>query len=118
MKPLSRILGFLLATAWTISSAAAEPPTFERDVRPLLKKRCVVCHNERKRGDLDVSGGLALDSFEAVLKGTDEHPVVQPGKSASSELLKRLVDADEEKRMPLLDEPLPDRDQQLLRRWI
>lgn len=118
MKALSRVLEYLLATAWAISSAAADPPTFERDVRPLLKKRCVVCHNARKRGDLDVSGGLALDSFEAVLKGTDEHPVVQPGKSASSELLKRLTDADEDKRMPLLDEPLPDRDQQLLRRWI
>ena len=35
----------------------------------------------------DVSGGLALDSFEAVLAGTTREKVVVPGRSAESELV-------------------------------
>src|SRR5205823_4474942 len=67
--------------------------------------------------ELDVSGGLALDSYEAILKGTKER-VVQPGKSADSLLIQRVTSTDEEKRMPLAAPPLPAEIVALLRRWI
>ena len=45
------------------SSRSAEP-TYWQDVRPILRKHCTVCHTERKLDELDVSGGLALDTPE------------------------------------------------------
>ena len=46
-----------------------EPPTYERDIRPLFAKRCTVCHNRKKLDDPDVSGGLALDSSRRRWRG-------------------------------------------------
>ncbi|MBX6311373.1 MAG: hypothetical protein IRY99_00390 [Isosphaeraceae bacterium] len=114
--PRSAIALTLLALA--SSALAEEAPTYERDVRPLLKKHCTVCHNAKKVDDADLSGGLALDTFEAALRGTAEHPVIRPGKAGESELYRRLVDPDEERRMPLSEDPLPEAERDLIRRWI
>ena len=91
----------LLVLCLTLPSlASAQAPTFERDVRPIFEKRCNACHNARQKDDAVVSGGLALDSYEAVLQGTKAHKVV--GATASvSELAKRLVAKDDDERMPL-----------------
>ncbi len=112
---------FLLLMACLIPTALrAEEgaPTYEREVKSLLKKRCTVCHNARKVDDLDISGGLALDSFEAALKGTKEHAVIVAGSPTKSELFARLIDTDEDRRMPLMDKPLDKSEQTLLRRWL
>jgi hypothetical protein len=109
----------LLAALLPLSARAAdEPPTYERDVKPVLVKRCNVCHNAAKRDDPDTSAGLALDSYEAALEGTKEHAVIVPGKAASSPLVARLSEKDEDLRMPLSEKPLSERDQALFRRWI
>src|SRR4051812_27798654 len=98
------LLAMLLVIA--VPCRADEPPTYERDVKPLLSRRCTVCHNAKKLGDPDISAGLALDTFEAALAGTQNHKVVVAGKAAESELFRRLTDEDEDRRMPLLDKPL------------
>ena len=114
----------MIAATWVVSIAATsaraadEGPTYERDVKPLLVKRCTVCHNARKLDNLDVSAGLALDSYDAALQGTKDHRVVVAGKADASGLVTRLTDPDADRRMPLLDKPLPTADQSLLRRWI
>ena len=110
----------LAITGFTGPARADESsaPTYERDIKPLFAKRCTVCHRASKRDDPDISGGLALDSYEAVLAGTAREKVVVPGRSAESELVRRLADADEERRMPLQDKPLPQPQQELVRRWI
>jgi hypothetical protein len=111
---MSSFVFFVFAAA----ARADDGPTFERDVRPLLAKRCTVCHSEKNRGQADVSGGLALDSYQSVLKGVDGRAVVVPGKASVSELVKRLSETDEEKRMPLFDRPLSDAERERLARWI
>jgi hypothetical protein len=93
-------------------------PTFERDIKPLFARHCTVCHRASKRDNPDISGGLALDSFEAVMAGTARAKVVVPGRSASSELARRLADADLDRRMPLQDTPFLAPQQELVRRWI
>jgi WD40 repeat protein len=93
-------------------------PSFERDIKPLLAKRCTVCHRASKRDDSEVSGGLALDSFEAAIDGTKRHKVIVPGQSGKSELWHRLADSDDERRMPLDEDPLPKEERELVRRWI
>src|SRR4051794_8756432 len=96
-------LGFLAGTA--TPSFADEPPTFERDIKPLFAKRCTACHNRKTRDDPDVSAGLALDTYAATMAGSAEHKVVVPGRASDSELYRRLVIDDDETRMPLLEKP-------------
>jgi Planctomycete cytochrome C/WD domain, G-beta repeat len=115
---LAATIVVLLATAEAAPAAGEENPTFERDIKPLFAKRCAVCHNQKKLGDPDVSGGLALDTFEVTLAGTPRHKVIVPGKAAESELVRRLSVDDEDERMPLSEKPLPDPQRDLVRRWI
>src|SRR3954470_5491685 len=66
-------------------AAPADDTHFERDVRPVLVERCVKCHGPAK-----ASGGLRLDSREALRKGGDSGPAVVPGKPADSRLVKAI----------------------------
>jgi hypothetical protein len=117
MKERSLLL--VLLWAWPgMMVLGDEPPTYEREIRPLLKKRCTVCHSQKNLANADVSAGLALDSYETVLAGTKAHKVVAAGDSASSPLYLRLIDPDEDVRMPLEEKPLPEPERSLVRRWI
>jgi hypothetical protein len=102
---------------WAVLPARAGEPTYWQDVRPLLRKHCTGCHSGRTVGDKDISGGLALDTYEAALKGAAK-PVIRPGNSAGSPLVQLVVSADEERRMPLGRKPLPADAVDLLHRWI
>ncbi len=93
-------------------------PTYWQDVRPILRKHCTVCHSERKIQQVEVSAGLALDSLEAIRKG-GKRPVVIPGRSSQSELIRLLHPSTPlARRMPLDADPLPAETVQLLARWI
>ncbi len=102
---------FVCFVCFVVPSAAAEP-TYWQEVRPVLRKHCTACHNARHVSDRDVSGGLALDSPEAALR------VIAVGKSADSRLIKAVLQADTDKRMPLAATPLSAETIALLRRWI
>jgi DNA-binding beta-propeller fold protein YncE len=82
-----------------------------------LRRNCTVCHSVRTLKEPDVSGGLALDSYAAVLKGA-KSAVVVPGKPGESEMIRRLHVKDVAKRMPLDADPLPDDVTAVLQRWI
>jgi WD40 repeat protein len=99
------------------STASAGEPTYWEDIRPVLRKNCTACHSKKNLHEPEVSGGLALDSYEAVVKGTKK-PVIHPGKSGESLLMKLLLINDSEKRMPLAAAPLPPESITLIRRWI
>jgi mono/diheme cytochrome c family protein len=60
------------------------PPSFAHDVAPIFDKWCISCHGEK-----EAQGGLRLDSYEAVLKGGDDGPVLVPG-DAESQLLGQI----------------------------
>jgi hypothetical protein len=100
------------------ASATDDAPTYERDIKPLLTKRCTICHSRKNLEKLDISAGLALDSYEAVLAGTREHTVLTRGDAKASRLTQRLDDPDDERRMPLDEEPLEESQRLLVRRWI
>ena len=61
-------LFFVCFVCFVVPLRAAEP-TYWQDVRPVLRKHCTVCHSKRNLDEVEVSGGLALDSYEAILKG-------------------------------------------------
>src|SRR6476659_6351544 len=112
----STVFFFVLFVCFVVNSPVrGAEPTYWRDVRPLLRKHCTVCHSVRTVKEVDVSAGLALDSYPAVVKDPKK-PVVVPGKSADSELVRRLHDKDPARRMPLDADPLPPEAVTVLRR--
>jgi WD40 repeat protein len=115
MKRLTLLVG--LFSACSVVPAFGAEPTYWQDVRAVLRRHCTACHNHRTVKEDDVSGGLALDTYEAILKG-GKRPVVKVGAAAASELVQRVLTSDTEKRMPLGATPLTPENATLLRRWI
>src|SRR5438034_3392189 len=102
---MPRTAALFLLLAFT-AAGPAQTPTYWQDVRPALRKYCIACHNARNLKEVEVSGGLALDSFDALMKGV-KRPVILPGKSGDSDLIKRVVTKDDKLRMPPTDTVVP-----------
>lgn len=114
--------GLLLLTAAAgAQSAKTSAPNYARDIRPILQARCAVCHSEKTLSTPALSGGLALDTFAAVKKGIGggaARLVLVPGKSADSELYKRLIATSASKLMPKAGPALPAAQIALVKSWI
>jgi hypothetical protein len=84
--------------------ACAGPPgvDFQRDIAPLIAKRCLECHS-----GADPRGKLDLSRKASALE------VITPGKPGASGLFRRVRDG----KMPP-KKPLPEEERELLRRWI
>jgi ankyrin repeat protein len=115
---MKRVLGALfLAASLPLAAQQLPPPAtvkvdYDKDVRPLLEQNCYSCH-----GDTVQQSGLRLDLRQNALRGGDYGPVIIPGKSADSKLIKRLVDGDGGLQMPPSG-PLADDEIGVLRAWI
>lgn len=84
---------------------------FEQEIRPLLINQCVACHGEQKQ-----SGGLRLDSREAILKGGDSGPAAIPGDTTNSRI-SAAIRYDGDLQMPP-ENPLTDAQKASLNHWI
>ena len=97
-------------------SPAAQVPTrqidYDKDVRPLLAQNCYSCHGPEAQ-----QSGLRLDLRQNALRGGDYGPVIVPGKSHESKLIRRLVDGDGGMQMPPAGALLPE-EIAVLRAWI
>jgi len=83
--------------------------SFSDDVLPIFEARCQRCHGPG-RSEVD----LRLDSYEAVLAGSSNGPVVVPGSAETS----YLVDLIESGNMPLGSANLPDAQIRAIIDWI
>ena len=117
-------LAFLivLALAATSSPEAAPPPaaagaagpvSYEREVKPLLMARCYACHGNGTR-----LGDFQIDTREGLLTGGQTHPVVVPGSSAKSFLIKMVSGEAPGEIMPARGPRLTPPEIGLLRAWI
>ena len=98
---------------WMMLASSAEAVDFEKDVRPLLKARCVECHGEKKQ-----KGALRLDARAFAFKGGQDGAAIKPGDSSGSPMLQRLVSQDEDKRMPPKGEALSPAQIAAVKAWI
>lgn len=114
-----RLIVPILLLAAIPGSAGAQTGdlTYWQDIRPILRKHCIVCHGTSKLRLVEVSGGLALDTYEAALKGA-KRPVIVAGKSDKSHLVERLLTKDVAKRMPLETDPLSKEKIDAIKKWI
>src|SRR5262245_51622845 len=69
---------------------AAAPPTFEKDIRPILKAHCFECHGEGEK----LKGGLDLRLRRLMLTGGNDGPVIVPGKPDKSPLFTMVHNGD------------------------
>lgn len=91
---------FIALPALAAEPSAADIEFFESKIRPVLAEQCYSCHGEKKQ-----SGGLRLDSKDALSKGGEHGPPIVPGKATES-LLVRAIKREGDLKMPP-KEPLP-----------
>ncbi len=126
-KTTLSLFALLAASALTLHAAAKVdtsklPPastktgvTYAADIKPIFEKSCFKCHGAEKQ-----KGKLRLDSLEATLKGGEDGKVLEPGKSADSQLVHSVARLDEDEAMPPADKgkPLTKEEVGLIRAWI
>lgn len=117
-------LAALVVAVWGFASPSSsdrpaeptEPIDFNRDVRPILAKRCWTCHGTDKEA-LARTGNLSLDSFAGATADRGGYRALVPGKPEESMLVKRI----EMGSMPPPTsgiEPVTPHELSVLKRWI
>ena len=122
MRYMRSALVIIIAVFHFICAAGSQelPPALERpieydkEIRPLLKKRCLGCHGEKKQ-----KGKLRLDLLSNILSGGESgEPALVRGNSSASHLVKLVAGLDPELVMPPRGKRLSAREIGLLRAWI
>ena len=106
MKPWKPLLLFMACSA---AGAASSPPDFQRDVLPILSRRCLSCHGEAVQ-----MGNLDLRSPASMLKGGNKGLALVKGSAQQSLLYQRIVD----QSMPMGEEKLTEEEIGVIGAWI
>jgi mono/diheme cytochrome c family protein len=110
--------GVVAVTVHPNAACAASPETsFQEDVFPIFKGRCIDCHQPGGQGY--EKSGFDLSTYEGLMKGTKYGPMVVPGDPVTSNLM-WLLDwrASPELRMPHGKKKLSTCDRDAIRHWI
>ncbi len=94
-------ISLILLTALGCVRQSASAADYQRDIKPLLRERCVSCH-----GTLKQKGDLRLDAGSLVPRDRRE------------EILKRITAHDEDERMPPEGARLTSEQVTMVREWI
>lgn len=84
-------------------------------VHPILKARCISCHNEDKK-----KGELLMVTYADIMKGGEEGTIIQVGNSLQSEIVRRvhLPEEDEKFMPPEGKTPLTEEQIAIIEWWI
>lgn len=122
MRPFSPLTKWLLLVAAGIVAAnasvkAAEPLSYNRDVRPILAANCFACHGPDESAR---EGDLRLDIRATAIANRDGSAAIVPGDPNASVTIERITAADKELRMPPPDsgKQLTVDQIEILRKWI
>ena len=113
MNRLSTMTSLVGLFLWAMILPALEKVSFEKEIVPLLAKRCLECHNVR-----DEKGGLNLSSRKTTMQGGDSGHVIIAGKVTDSPLIERLVTGEMPPKSRGQSQKLPADEIALLTRWI
>jgi mono/diheme cytochrome c family protein len=111
-RPTVLALALLASFAAAPAPAAApdDPPTFNAQVRPILKAYCLECHGEAAAP----KGGLDLRLRRLILRGGESGPAVVAGRPDESLLVRRLQKGE----MPPRKKKVPAAEIDVIRRWV
>jgi len=113
MKPF--LLSLIALVVFLPACIAQEKVDFARDVLPILSDNCFQCHGPDEKAR---KADLRLDQKDDALR--KDSPIIVPGKSAASELVKRIESADPTQLMPppRSNKKLKPAQIALLKNWI
>ena len=89
-----------------------KPVSFHRDIRPLLRRHCVGCHQPSKKG-----GGIDVTTHQSLMLGGRHGKAVVPKNVEKSYLIQSLW-GDGASFMPKGEDQLPEKQIALFERWI
>jgi len=96
-----------------VQSSGALEVEYQREVKPILTKYCVGCHNEK-----DNESEVQLQSFANIIKGGPNGAIVVPNDPTQSIMLKVILGTKEPK-MPPEDSPQPNAAEiAVVQKWI
>lgn len=87
---------------------------FEKNIRPILIKRCYECHSVESGKS---KGGLTMDSRNAILKGGDSGPALVAGQPEKSKIIESVRYKNEDLQMPPKG-ALPSSEVKALEEWV
>jgi hypothetical protein len=105
------ILTLAIASAVFLPAQQIESQFFDQQVRPVLAKNCLACHNRSVQ-----TSGLSLGSREAVLEGGNRGPAFNAAKPEESLLLAAVEHRGDLKMPP--GGKLKDEELAIIRRWV
>ncbi|MBI3207781.1 MAG: hypothetical protein HYZ37_02630 [Candidatus Solibacter usitatus] len=104
----------LLLAACPAILAQPKKVTYDDDVRPIVTRRCMPCHNAS-----EARASLSLDTYAGVMKGGGSGDIVKPGRPAASVLYLAVAhEGTGVPRMPLNGAKLPEGDIAIIREFI
>jgi mono/diheme cytochrome c family protein len=112
LRTLNRFALASLLLSWlTLPCAAqqAKPVDFAHDVVPIIKSRCAECHTNGK-----YKGSLSMDTRDDLLNTK----AIVSGKSAMSDLIKRILSDKADYQMPPKGDRLTAKQVDVLKAWI
>jgi tricorn protease-like protein len=112
MNALRLALVLASACGMVCSAMAAEAPSFDAQVAPILQKNCLACHSSTAK-----MGGLVMESYDLLLKGGAHGPPVVAGNADGSRIIE-MLEGKIAPRMPYGGDPLPAADIATIKAWI
>ncbi len=115
MKRFSSITAACTAIALQMTTGLSfgeDKINFEDHVKPILRDKCLTCHNTNKK-----SSDLDLSSYTSLMQGGASGASIEPGDSGASYLY-GLMSHQSEPFMPPNSEKLPDETLDIVRKWI
>ena len=91
----------------------AIPVSFEREVAPIVKAKCMRCHGAGR-----ASGNLRLDTYANMGKGGQNGPLLIPGSPQRSLMMARIMTDNAQARMPKGGAKLTDDEINVIGKWI
>ncbi len=91
------------------TDAPAGEVSFASDVMPIIQSRCIRCHGEDR-----IEEGLVFFTYEDILAGSDNGPVIVPGDVENSLLVELVATKEMPKKGPKLTPPQV----QLITDWV
>lgn len=98
-------------------SAIGASIEFDRDIRPILSDNCYQCHGPDEKAR---KAKLRLDQKEGAFRVEDGVTIIKPGKSAESEVYRRITTTDPDDHMPPAESnhKLTPKQIDLIKQWI
>src|SRR6185295_4677258 len=108
MHPVVALVFFLTFVAF---SSAQEPVSFHKQIKPILARQCVGCHQGPSR-----QADLSLATYKDIQTGGRKGSLL--GGAPEKSLLISYLTGETKPQMPFGGKPLPDDQIELFRRWI